>query len=155
MAHQQAVIDIYNYYIKSGTSAFPPSEVSEQFYAGIMEKTEGYPAYALIDAENNHVAGFCFLKAYHPFLTFKSAATITYFIDREYTRKGLGGLCLSRLEEEGRRMGLRNLVAEVSSENNASINFHRKSGFELAGELKNIGTKLDRNFGVVYMQKCL
>ena len=52
-------------------------------------------------------------------------------------------------------MGIKNLLAEVSSENNGSLSFHKKHGFEVVGELKNIGTKFNRKFGIVYMQKTI
>lgn len=50
-------------------------------------------------------------------------------------------------------MGITDLVAEISSENYGSIAFHKKHGFYIAGELKNIGMKVNRKFGIMYMQK--
>ena len=52
-------------------------------------------------------------------------------------------------------MGIKNIVAEVSSENEQSIEFHKKHGVVVAGELIDIGEKFGRSFGVVYMQKRL
>lgn len=52
-------------------------------------------------------------------------------------------------------MGIKNIIAEVSSENKQSIDFHKKHGFVVAGELKDIGEKFEHSFGVVYMQKRL
>lgn len=92
---------------------------------------------------------------YNGFPTFKSTVTITYFIANDYTRKGLGSECLKKLEQEAVEMGIKNIVAEVSSENEQSIEFHKKHGFVVAGELKDIGEKFGRSFGVVYMQKRL
>ena len=45
--------------------------------------------------------------------------------------------------------------AEISSENNGSISFHKKHGYSLVGELHDIGEKFGREFGIVYMQKTL
>ncbi|MDY2881113.1 MAG: GNAT family N-acetyltransferase [Romboutsia timonensis] len=92
---------------------------------------------------------------YSGFSTFKSTATITYFIAEDYTRKGLGSECLKKLEEDAVKMGIKNIIAEVSSENKQSIDFHKKHGFVVAGELKDIGEKFEHSFGVVYMQKRL
>lgn len=50
-------------------------------------------------------------------------------------------------------MGIKHLVASISSENEASIHFHSNCGFRRAGELSDIGEKLGRGFGVVLMQK--
>nr|WP_294407044.1 GNAT family N-acetyltransferase [uncultured Clostridium sp.] len=76
-------------------------------------------------------------------------------LSQKYTGKGIGNICLERLEADAKAMGIHQLIAEISSENNASLKFHKKHGFEVAGELKNIGYKLNTSFGVVYMQKTL
>ena len=152
--HQKQVMDIFNYYISNGTAAFPGTVLPEQFYRFLMEKSEGYPSYVL-KKDNNSIIGFCQLSKYNPFSTFKSTANITYFISKDYTRKGLGSKCLEKLEQDAIKMGIRNLIAEVSSENKESINFHKKHGFFIAGELKDIGEKFEHSFGVIYMQKRL
>lgn len=151
--HQKPVMEIFNYYITTSTAAFPSSALPEPFYKFLMEKSEGYPSYVLKDDDT--VIGFCQLGKYNGFPTFKSTVTITYFIAKDYTRKGLGSECLKKLEQEAVKIGIKNIVAEVSSENEQSIEFHKKHGFVVAGELKDIGEKFGRSFGVVYMQKRL
>ena len=151
--HQKEIMKIFNFYVESGTAAFSNNTLPEPFYAMLMKKSEGYPSYALKNMDNNCIIGFCQLSPYNPFPTFESTAYITYFIANEYTGKGLGEKCLLKLEQYASKMGITNLVAEISSENHGSIAFHEKHGFYIAGELKNIGVKFNRKFGVVYMQK--
>ncbi|WP_297417978.1 GNAT family N-acetyltransferase [Clostridium sp.] len=153
LEHQKEIMEIFNFYVESGTAAFPNNTLPEPFYTMIMKKSEGYPSYALKNIDNNCVVGFCQLSPYNPFPTFKSTAYVTYFIANEYTGKGLGEKCLLKLEQDASEMGITNLVAEISSENHGSIAFHEKHDFYIAGELKNIGVKFNRKFGVVYMQK--
>lgn len=153
--HKQGVMEIFNYYVENSTAAFPAKAVPEQFYAMLMKKSEGYPAYTLIDTDKDLVVGFCQLSPYNPFSTFSETACLTYFISPDYTGNGLGGKCLLELEKEAKAMKIKNLVAEISSENQGSIAFHKKYGFMEMGELKNIGKKLDRSFGIVYMQKAI
>lgn len=105
--------------------------------------------------ESGSIVGFCQLSAYSPFPTFRSAAYVTYFLAEGSTGKGIGSLCLSKLEEEAKAMGIKHLIAEVSSENEGSLAFHQKHGFTVVGELKEIGQKLNRTFGVVLLQKTL
>ncbi|WP_411679767.1 N-acetyltransferase family protein [Clostridium thailandense] len=52
--------------------------------------------------------------------------------------------CLLKLQEYASEMGITDLVAEISSENHGSIEFHKKYDFYIAGELKNIGIKFNR-----------
>lgn len=151
--HRKEIISIFNYYIQNGTAAFRSDIRPESYYDELLETSKGYPSYALKDDEKGCVVGFCLLRPYSPNPTFKEAACITYFISDEYTGKGLGGQCLSRLEKEARDMGVSELIAEISSENRGSIEFHKKNGFSYVGELTNIGKKFGRTFGVVLMQK--
>lgn len=153
--HQKGVMSIFNYYVENSTAAFPANALPEQFYTMLMKKAEGYMSYTLIDAENDSIVGFCQLSPYNPFSTFAEVACLTYFIAPDYTGKGLGCECLCKLEEAAKAMGIKNLLAEVSSENKGSISFHKKHGFEVVGELKDIGTKFNRKFGIIYMQKTI
>lgn len=151
--HQRGVMEIFNYYIENSTAAFPAHVLPEQFYKRFMKKVEGYPAYAIIDTDDAACIGFCQLSAYSPLETFKEVACLTYFIAKEYTGKGIGAMCLTKLEEEAKYRGIRHLLAEISSENLGSIAFHQKHGFKVVGQLNNIGKKFDCNFSIIYMQK--
>lgn len=153
--HRAQVMEIFNFYIAGSTAAFPATVLPEPFYEMLMKKSEGLCAYVLLETDSNKVVGFCSLNPYNPFTTFKSTVTITYFIDREYVGKGLGTQCLAKLEEDARKLGVHNIIAEISSENNGSIRFHDEHGFKIVGTLKDIGEKLGKVFGVVYMQKTI
>lgn len=153
--HQKPIMKIFNYYIENGTSAFPASALPEQFYDMLIEKTKGYPAYTIIDPEAEEVAGFCSLSSYNPFSTFKETAAISYFISPDYVGRNIGRACLQKLESEAKEIGIKHIIAEISSENQQSLKFHAKYGFEFCGRLKNVGAKLGRQFDVIYMQKDL
>lgn len=153
--HQKSIMKIFNYYIENTTAAFPASTLPEEFFAMLMEKTKGYPAYTILNSETLEVAGFCSLSAYKAFSTFKETATISYFISQDYVGKGVGEQCLKKLETDAMQMGIKHIIAEISSENQQSLRFHAKHGFETCGTLKNIGYKFGRNFDVIYMQKDL
>ncbi|NCC16010.1 MAG: N-acetyltransferase family protein [Clostridia bacterium] len=153
MEHQKSVMEIFNYYISTSTAAFPSTPLPEQFYPMLIKRSEGLCAYAILEEETNKTIGFCSLNPYNPFPTFQSTATVSYFIAHEYTAKGIGAKCLDLLEKEGKSLGIRQFIAEISSENESSIRFHKAHGFEQTGELKNIGEKFGHSFGVVLMQK--
>ncbi len=155
MEHQKGVMEIYNYYVENGTAAFPSQKLPEQFYPMLLKKAEGYPAYVLIDSKISKVIGFCMLSQFLPFSSFQGTACLTYFFAPDYTGNGLGSICLAKLENEARKKGIDNLIADISSDNTGSVSFHKKHGFSIAGELLNVGNKHNKSFGIVYMQKQL
>lgn len=151
--HGKRVMEIFNYYIENSFAAFPNIKLPEKFHIKLIEKSNGYPAYAV--KNNDEVIGFCFLSPYNFFSTFKNTATISYFLSKDYVGQGLGKLCLDKLEDEGKKIGIKNIIAEISSKNEMSLKFHKKNGFEECGILKEIGNKFGENFDVIYMKKTI
>lgn len=153
LEHKNEIMDIFNYYISNSFSAFPENELSMDFYDRLIEMTKDYPAFAIkLDSK---VVGFCFLRAYNQFSTFKNCAEISYFISKDYVGKGIGNAALSKLESEARFKGIKTILASISSENQKSIQFHLRNCFVECGRFKNIGQKLNKQFDIVWMQKIL
>jgi L-amino acid N-acyltransferase len=152
--HRIPVIDIYNYYVKTSTAAYPSESVEYDYYTRFLDISKNYPAFAVIN-ESKDVIGFCMLSDYIAHNSFRSTASLTYFLSPEYTGKGIGSQCILKLEEEAKKREITNLISDVSSENSGSINFHKKHGFTVIGKLDGVATKFDRNFGLVLMHKKL
>lgn len=62
---------------------------------------------------------------------------------------------MGRLVADCRRMGFKALVACITGENEASIAFHRKLGFEQASLFRSVGYKHGRWLDVVDMELLL
>jgi phosphinothricin acetyltransferase len=153
LEHSREIMDIYNYYVENSYAAYPDRALPYEFYPKFLDMTKGYPAYTIL--EEGRVVGFCFLHAYNPFPSFKECAEITYFIDKDFTGKGIGKAALERLEAEAAQKGIKRILANISSLNNQSLSFHLKNGFRECGRLEKIITKQGKQFDVVWMQKDL
>lgn len=152
LEHAEDVINILNYYIKNTTFAYSEETIGiEDFYDFIDEKK----VHCSFVIKNNQekVIGFCILNSYNSLSTFSESAKTMYFIDKEYTGKGIGTLVLNKLEDEAGKKGIKKLLANVSSENVNSIKFHQKNGFFEYGRLKDIGKKFGRYFSILWMGK--
>ena len=67
--------------------------------------------------------------------------------------RGIGGQLLSRLIEDFRQRGFRQIVSIIGgSENRASVALHRRTGFRLVGVLERVGVKFGRALDTVLMQ---
>lgn len=152
--HRKPVIDIYNYYVENSFAAYPLSKVGYDFFDIFLQMSKGYPAVA-VKADNGEIVGFAFLKAYHPLETFKRTAEITCFLLPEHTRRGIGEAILKRFVEEAKKLGVDSILANISSLNQQSIEFHLKNGFKECGRFRSIGRKFDRDFDVVWMQRTI
>jgi len=151
--HCAEVMGIYNYYVENGFSAYPETPLPEQFFGKFLEMTKGYPAFVIKDEGTREVVGFCFLRAYNPFLAFRKTAEITYFIKQDQTGKGLGKITLEKLEREAKDRGIKYLLASITSKNEQSLAFHKRNGFSECGKFKGIGEKKGVTFDIIWMQK--
>jgi phosphinothricin acetyltransferase len=151
-ADRAAIAAIFNYFVEHSFAAYPEETVGEDFLDRLLALSQGYPALC-VKSEAGEVVGFGFLHAFHAAASFRRTAEITYFLLPEHTRCGVGERMLAHFIREARALGIDNLLASVSSLNEASLHFHAKAGFERCGELPAVGRKLDRDFGVVWFQK--
>jgi L-amino acid N-acyltransferase YncA len=149
------VMDIYNYYVTQSFAAYPEASVPYEFFNRFLEMTKGYPAFVIRDDDRHKVVGFCFLRAYHPFPVFRETAEVTYFLEKDEVGKGIGSAALKKLEEEAKTIGVKTLLADISSENMQSIIFHKKKGFKECGRFHRVGQKKGKYFDVVWMQKMI
>ena len=151
---RKPVIDLFNYYIENSFAAYPEKTVPYEFFDILLMMCKGYPAIVATD-ENHNIIGFGILRSYSPLPVFSQTAEITYFIKQEFTGNGIGKAMLDYLVEGANKMGLTSILANISSLNERSINFHRKNGFVECGRLEKVGKKKNTLFDVVYMQKKL
>jgi len=151
--HGKEIMDIFNVYVEKGSAAYPPRALPYEFFGKFMEITSGYPAFTITSGKE--VAGFCFLKPHNPMPTFRRTAEITYFIKEEFTGKGIGSMALTTLEHEASQIGIKNILASISSENPGSINFHKQHGFHECGRFEKVGEKFGNIFDIVWMEKLL
>ncbi len=153
-ADRQPVIDILNHYIETSFAAFPRSKVPYQFFAPFLKAAESHPS-ATARTENGQVAGFGLLRPFHFADSFAATAEFSCFLHPDHTRQGLGGLILDHLCAEAEKRGIRTVLAQISSPNQASLDFHARHGFRQSGRLAGVGNKFDQDFDVIFMQKSL
>jgi L-amino acid N-acyltransferase YncA len=154
----QEMLEIFNYYIDNSFAAYLETPVGPEFIQtfhdkGEPNKSEHFPFYVI--EEDNRVIGIGTLRPYLPFPNFHHTGVVSYFILPEYTRKGLGGKLLDVLCQDAKNKQMKSILVNVSSKNQASLNFHLNHGFVECGRFKAAGTKFGKYFDIVWFQKFL
>jgi phosphinothricin acetyltransferase len=152
--HRTGFIDILNWYSENSFAAYPETSQPYERFDFFLENAKNYPAYAALDGGGD-VVGFFHLRAYNPLPTFRETAELTIFFRRDSVGLGLGTRALDLLEKEARKRDIKNIVSSVTSRNEPSLAFHRKSGFTEVGRLRNVGKKFGEYFDVVLLQKVI
>lgn len=149
--HDVDVMDVFNYYAENEFSSFAAGRMPEKFFSMMLNSISAYPAYAVY--ADSLFAGFGFLRPYSPMGVFKKTASVSYFLHPSFTAKGIGSAVLDKLIGEAAETGIENIMAEIASENQASINFHKKHNFNECGRFPSIAEKFDKKFDIVWMHR--
>jgi phosphinothricin acetyltransferase len=146
---REAVMRIFNHYAATSSAAYPDGPLPPQFFEPLREGAVS----AIVLEGDVGVTGFGLLKPFLPFPVFRKSGMLTYFLAPEATGKGLGIRLLEQLTLDAKKQGMTMLVANMSSKNEASIRFHKRHGFSVAGNLAGVGEKFGEPFGVLWMQR--
>ena len=152
------MLEVFNHYVKNSFAAYVETPVGPDFFQIIQsgkdqEESEHFPFYAIED--EGKIIGIGALRPYFPFPNFRHTGVVSYFILPAYTRKGLGSRLLDKLCTKAREKNMKSLLANVSSRNEASLNFHLKHDFIECGRFREVGTKFGKYFDIIWLQKSL
>ena len=147
----EPIAAIFNHFVTESFAAYPDTPVDLTF---LRDRHAAHPMFPFVVAEiTGWVAGFAYLSPFHPAPTMRQTANLTYFLDPEFTGRGIGAMFLEHLLEAGKTLGITNFMAHVSSLNPGSIRFHLAHGFTKCGSFINVGVKNGRAFDMVWLQK--
>ena len=151
---RKSIIDIFNHYVENSFAAYPENKLPYQAFDMFLQMSSGFPTGSIRD-QNGKIVGFGMLRTHNPMPTFSQTAEVTYFIHPDHTGVGLGKMLLSFLEKGAVEKGITNILANISSLNPRSIEFHQKNGFIECGRFRKVGKKNGQEFDTVWMQKML
>lgn len=151
---RESIIDIFNYYVENSFAAYPEEKLPYQAFDMFLRMSQGYPTGSIRD-RNGRIVGFGMLRTHNSMPTFSQTAEVTYFIHPDHTGKGLGKMLLGFLEKGAVEKGITNILANISSFNSRSIEFHKQNGFVECGRFEKVGKKNGQEFDTVWMQKSL
>ena len=154
LADRPAMLDLFNYYVEHGFSAFAEQPLPPAFIDRLLDLARGYPALTVKDPAGR-LLGFGLLRPHNPLPTFAHTSEITYFLAPDRTRQGIGTRLLHNLERGAKEKGIRTILAGISSLNEGSLAFHRKHGFLEVGRFRQVCLKKGTLFDVVWMQRML
>lgn len=151
----EAILDIINYYITHTTYYFSETLLDKSSISDsdLLNAKSTLPGYVALNREE--VVGFGYAYNFRPESTFSQTVKLTYWLKDGYIRKGIGTKLYNMLESELRILKICSILVNISSENTASLNFHKAVGYKECGNFEKIGYKNGRYFDVVWLQKFL
>jgi phosphinothricin acetyltransferase len=151
-----AVQAIYAHHVLHGLASFeiePPSqeEIARRWRA---VRDGGFPY--LVAERGREIVGYAYAGPYRTRPGYRYTAENSVYVRADCAGQGIGGLLLAELIVRCEAAGLRQLIAVIGdSANAASIQLHRRAGFETVGTFGSVGYKFDRWVDTVLMQRSL
>ena len=149
------LLEIINYNILNATALYDyePRTLENQV-AILKEKlSKGFPV--IVATENEMVVGFGYYSEFRLREAYKFTVEHSVYAHPNHLGKGIGKSILENLILLAKAQKLHTMIGVIDAENQSSIEFHKKFGFEIAGTIKESGIKFNRWLHSVFMQKML
>lgn len=150
-----AILEIINYNIINSTALYDYNIRTLENQVKILEEkiVKNFPI--IVATEDNVVVGFAYYSEFRFREAYKYTVEHSLYAHQNHIGKGIGKLLLEELIMLAQKQNLHTMIGVIDSENQGSINFHSKFGFEIVGNLKESGYKFDRWLHSIIMQKML
>ena len=142
------IVAIYNQAVNEGncTADTEPLSAADRQEWFTSHSPDRYPIYVM--AEGNTICGWCSLSAHRPGRkALQNVAEISYYVDTEHRKKGIGQLLMNHALHSAAALGLHNLFAILLDTNAVSVRLLEQNGFTQWGHLPDIAEFPDRTCG--------
>ena len=151
----QEILDIINYNILHSTALYDYNIRTFEQQKAILEEKIGKNFPVIVAELDGTVVGFGMYSEFRFREAYKFTVEHSVYALPSFTGKGVGKQLLEELIFIAQKQNLHTMIGVIDSENESSIAFHEKFGFEIVGNIKESGYKFDRWLHSVIMQKML
>ena len=150
-----AILGIINYNILNSTALYDYNIRSLENQIAILDEklSKGFPV--IVATENDILVGFGYYSEFRFREAYKFTVEHSVYAHQNHIGKGIGKLILEALIKLAKDQKLHTMIGVIDSENQSSIDFHKKFGFEIVGTIKESGYKFDRWLHSVFVQKII
>jgi len=147
--------DIYNEVIRNTTAVFSDVEVTLENREAWFDakRTAGFPVLAAIDPSG--VVGFGTFGEFRSWPGYRYSVEHSVHVRTDCRGRGIGRSLVQALLQEAARMQKHVMIAGIDAQNVTSVALHEKLGFQVVGELKEVGFKFGRWLDLKLMQRLI
>ncbi len=153
--HLEQINEITNYSIINTNFNFnfePKTlEDTKKWYYEHIEKN--FPI--IVCLMDNKVVGWASLSTFRDYRGYDKTVEVSVYVRNNYKRMGIGSLLLQKIEDEAKNRNFHAIVSVITGGNDASINLHKKFGYEVKCTFEQIGYKNNLYLDVIFLYKIL
>lgn len=144
----KAIADIYNIYVEESVISFEVEPLTEEAMRERIDAIASEFPY-LVWEEQGAILGYCYAHPWKERAAYNRTLETTIYLTPDAKGHGVGTKLMCRLIDECRRSGYRALIACITADNEESISFHQRLGFQKVSHFKSVGMKFGRWLDVV------
>jgi L-amino acid N-acyltransferase len=143
---------IYNEVLTTSTAVYSdrPATLEERLAWWRSRREQSYPV--LVAAEATTILGFATFGDFRTWPGYRFTVECTIHIHSSSRGQGIGTELLKQLVAHAKACGKHTMIAGVDSENQASLRFFQRFGFERTAHLREVGYKFDRFLDLIFLQ---
>ena len=143
-----SIAKIYNEYVLNSTITFETEPVTvEEMEKRIYLLSKDFPYF--VYEENNEILGYCYVHHWKEKAAYKYTLETTVYLSPNAKGKGIGTLLMTKLIDICKEQGYHNLIACITSGNEASFKLHTKLGFKKVSHFHEVGLKFNQWLDVI------
>lgn len=150
------ILSIYNDAVVNTTAIWNDYQVDlanrQAWYT--LRQQQGYPILVAVD-DTDQVLGYASFGDWRPFDGFRHTVENSVYVRDGQRGLGVGAQLLGPLLKRARGCGKHVVVAAIESGNAASIRLHERQGFNITGQMPQVGLKFGRWLDLTFMQLTL
>ncbi|WP_426150338.1 GNAT family N-acetyltransferase [Pseudomonas sp. DC3000-4b1] len=146
------ILEIYNDAVANTTAIWNEQSVdlaNRQAWYDLRQQ-QRYPI--LVAVSEDQVLGYASFGDWRPFEGFRHTVENSVYVRDGQRGLGLGAKLLAPLLERARACDKHVVVAAIESGNQSSIRLHQRQGFEITGQMPQVGVKFGRWLDLTFMQ---
>ena len=148
------MLAIYGPYVLNTTHTFEYDVPSgADFLARFRQITAQFPW--LVWEEGGSILGYAYGSAPFERAAYRWSSETSVYLRPEARGRGIGRKLYTALEKLLALQGYRRNYAIITSENTASLDFHKALGYRLTARMPGCAYKFGRELGIVWMEKTL
>jgi L-amino acid N-acyltransferase len=150
-----SVLEIVNYEILNTTAIWDYDIRTLQQQIQILNEKTDHNFPFLVAEKESAIVGFGTYGTFRYKIGYRFTVEHSVYVHKDYHGNRIGSMLIKELIKIAKNQKLHTMIGVIDSENQGSIIFHQKLGFEIVGHIKQTGYKFDRWLDSVFVQLLL
>jgi len=154
--HAGQILAILNEAIANSTALYDykPRTPESMVTWFATKRANGFPVIGLED-DAGKLLGFASYGTFRAFPAYKYTVEHSVYVEKDSRGRGLGRALLESIVAQAEENGMHVVVGAIDLDNSASMELHKRLGFEHCGTIRQAGFKFGRWLDVAFLQKTL